>query len=87
MVRTTFAAAAHPFRGIITRACQRSLGQRALTLNLAVGNDNGTVPFTEAKDATMGSLAVHGTERPVSAVSCRTLDSIARELQIARRHA
>jgi FkbM family methyltransferase len=58
---------------------------RVTTLNLALGDADGTVPFHEAEDSTMGSLAVDGYQGQkgrVIEVKCRTLDSIVDELKI-----
>jgi hypothetical protein len=54
-------------------------------LNFALGDSNGTVPFHEAEDPTMGSLGVTGYQGQhgrVIKVKCRTLDSIVEELSI-----
>jgi FkbM family methyltransferase len=61
---------------------KNGLGQRVRTLNLAVSDRDGTVSFAEAEDATMGSMALEGAAGQLIEVPCRTLDSIASEMQI-----
>jgi FkbM family methyltransferase len=62
-----------------------NLDARVITLNIALGDADGTVPFHEAEDSTMGSLALEGRHNPkgtVIQVRCRTLDSVVEELGI-----
>jgi FkbM family methyltransferase len=64
---------------------QNNLDSRVTILNVALGESNGDVPFHEAEDSTMGSLAVggyRGQPGRVIQVKCRTLDSIVEELNI-----
>lgn len=77
-VPKVFAALAH-------NVAQNKLDSRVTALNVALGASNGTVPFHEAEDSTMGSLAVngyHGQRGKVIQVTCRTLDSIVEELRV-----
>ncbi len=58
---------------------------RTHVLNIALGDTNGTVPFHVAENALMGSLNTNGYQgQPgeIIQVECRTLDSIAEELNI-----
>jgi len=62
-----------------------NLDSRVTILNVALSDADGTVPFHEAEDSTMGSLAVdgyHGQHGRLIHVKCRTLDSIVEELGI-----
>jgi FkbM family methyltransferase len=58
---------------------------RVTVLNVALSDEDGTVPFHEADEANMGSLAVEGYrghQGKVILVKCSTLDSIVEELKI-----
>lgn len=58
---------------------------RVTVVNAALSESNGTVPFHEAEDATMSSLASEGYQgQPgrLIEVECRTLDSIVKELGV-----
>ena len=73
-----YAALAH-------NVAQNSLDSRVTVLNIALGDSDGTVPFHEADESTMGSLAVGGyggQPGKVIQVKCRTLDSLVQELKI-----
>jgi len=62
-----------------------NLTSRVTVLNVALGDRDGVVPFHEAEDPTMGSLAAGGYQgQPgrVIHVKCRTLDSIVEDLGI-----
>jgi FkbM family methyltransferase len=62
-----------------------NLDSMVTILNVALGDADGVVPFHEAEDSTMGSLAVdgyRGQRGKVIHVKCRTLDSIVEELRI-----
>jgi len=64
---------------------QNRLDGRVTILNVAVGDSEGIADFHEAEDARMGSLSVHGYQGQAGRlirVQCRTLDSIAMELNI-----
>jgi len=61
------------------------LDGRVTILYVAVGDSEGIADFHEAEDARMGSLSVHGYQGQAGRlirVQCRTLDSIAMELNI-----
>lgn len=62
------------------------LDSRVTVLNVALGETNGTVPFHEAEECTMSSMALdgyHGRTGRVIQVDCRTLDSIVETLNLA----
>src|SRR4029077_9282200 len=64
---------------------QNKFDSRVTILNVALCDSNGTAPFHEAEDSTMGSLAAdgyRGQRGKVIQVKCRTLDSIVEELNI-----
>lgn len=66
---------------------QNNLDSRVRILNVALSDSNRTVPFHEAEDSTMGSLAVDGYRSQrgrgrVIQVECRTLDWVVDELNI-----
>jgi len=64
---------------------QNRYDDRVTILNVAIGNSDGIVDFHEAADARMGSLSVDGYQGQAGRlirVQCRTLDSIATELNI-----
>jgi FkbM family methyltransferase len=64
---------------------QNNLDSRVTILNVALGDSNGSVPFHEAENSTMGSMAVGGYQGQagrVIQVECRTLDSIVDDLNI-----
>jgi FkbM family methyltransferase len=64
---------------------QNALASRVTILNVALSNSDGMVPFHEAENSTMGSLAVdgyHGQAGRVIQVKCKTLDSIVEELNL-----
>ena len=64
---------------------ENNLDSRVTILNVALGDSEGTVPFHEAENSAMGSLAVHGYRGQrgrVIQVKCRTVDSIVEELKI-----
>lgn len=70
---------------LVHNVTQNNLDSSVTVLNVALGDSNGTVPFHEAEDSTMGSLAVggyQGQKGRVMQVKCRTLDSIVEELNI-----
>jgi FkbM family methyltransferase len=59
--------------------------ERVTCLNMALGDSNGTVPFHQAEDSTMSSLAPNGyqgQQGKIIDVQCRTLDSVVEELEI-----
>jgi FkbM family methyltransferase len=73
------------FAALANNVAQNNLNSRVTTLNIALGDANGTVSFHEAEDSTMGSLAVdgyRGQKGRVIQVDARTLDSIVEELNI-----
>ena len=73
------------FAALANNVSQNRLDSRVTVLNVALGNTEGVVPFHEAEDATMGSLAVdgyRGQKGNVIQVKCRKLDSIVEELNI-----
>ena len=64
---------------------ENHLDSRITVVNMAVGQSDGIVPFHEAEDATMSSLAAQGYQGQcgrVIQVNCRTLDSLVEELRI-----
>jgi FkbM family methyltransferase len=74
------------FAALARNVSQNGLDGRVTILNVALGDSEGRVPFHEAEDSTMGSLAVEGylgQKGKVIEVRCRTLDSIVEELKIA----
>jgi FkbM family methyltransferase len=65
---------------------QNKLVSRIKILNLALGDTNGSIPFHEAEDSTMGSLAIQGYKWQhgnIIQVECRTLDSVVDEQNVA----
>jgi len=86
----TMAVAIEPVPGIfaalVSNVKRNHLLPRVTLLNLAIGESNGTVPFHEAEDATMGSFALDGYQGQngrIIEVNCRTLDSIVAEARLA----
>jgi FkbM family methyltransferase len=74
-VPKVFAALSHNIR-------QNGLESRVLACHLALGEANGQVPFHEADDATMSSMALTGYQAQggrVISVECRTLDAVTAE--------
>ncbi len=62
-----------------------NFNSQVTALNVALADTEGTVPFHEAEDPTMGSLAeggYRGQQGRVVSVKCRTLDSIVEELGV-----
>lgn len=73
------------FAALANNVKQNHLDSRVTLLNLAVGDLNGTVPFHEAVGVLMGSLSVtgyRGQPGRIIQVECRTLDSLAGDLNI-----
>jgi FkbM family methyltransferase len=73
------------YAALANNVSQNHLDSRVTVLNMALSNTEGVVPFHEAEDATMGSLALngyHGQKGNVIQVKCRTLDSLVEELNI-----
>jgi FkbM family methyltransferase len=64
---------------------QNEFGSRVTAMNVALGAKNALVPFHEAEQASMGSLAVSGYQGQrgkIIQVECRTLDSVVDELNV-----
>jgi len=64
---------------------ENGYGSRVTILNVALGDSTGVVPFHEAEDATMGSLAPDGylgQRGRVIEVVCKTLNSVIEELKV-----
>lgn len=74
----------------IYAAFQRNVAEngfaaRVTALNIALADSNAVVPFHEAEDTTMNSLAVsgyRGQPGQLIEVGCRTLDSVRQELNL-----
>lgn len=73
------------FAALANNVSKNGLDNRVMLLNLALSDAEGVVPFHEAEDATMGSLAVDGylgQKGNVIQVECRTLDSVVAEYKL-----
>lgn len=73
------------FAALARNVAANNLDSRVTALNVALGDADGTVPFHEAEDSTMGSLALDGYQNQagrIIEVKCRTLDSIIEELRL-----
>lgn len=71
------------YAALANNVAMNNLNSRVTVLNVALGDADGLVPFHEAEDSTMGSLALsgyQGQQGRVINVRCRTLDSIVEEL-------
>ena len=73
------------FGALQNNVARNDFASRVTTLNMALGDSDGTVPFHEADDATMSSLdtaGYWGQSGRVIEVACRTLDSVVEELGV-----
>jgi FkbM family methyltransferase len=74
------------YAALVNNVSSNGFSKRATCLNMALGDSNGAVPFHQAEDSTMSSLATdgyQGQQGKIIDVQCRTLDSLVEQLGIA----
>lgn len=73
------------YAALTRNVAENGFSARVSCMNMALGDSNGTVPFHQAEDSTMSSLAPAGYQGQLGTiieVQCRTLDSVVEELEV-----